>query len=113
MNTLWSRIDKSNANEIAQARWVRASWLFGLRPSELDRCIETEDKDELTDFINGIQCLVAVQTRTVNKDGSYVAFQGRELNVCEAVKVSTTCGWRRYKHHCENKNPFFIVDSFF
>lgn len=39
LENMYSLVDKSNEDEMSFYRWVRASWLFGLRPSELDRFI--------------------------------------------------------------------------
>lgn len=46
MDTLWSRIDRTDKEQMAYYRWIRASWLFGLRPSELDRFVKTKNKTD-------------------------------------------------------------------
>lgn len=67
---LWGKVQKkNNEEEHSFYRWVRASWLFGLRPSELDRFVNTKNKEKLTTFVNGVRCLLVEQTKTVNKDG--------------------------------------------
>lgn len=46
LENMFSLIDKSNEEEMGFYRWVRASWLFGLRPSELDRFILGEQDED-------------------------------------------------------------------
>ncbi len=75
LENMYSLIDKSNEEEMGFYRWVRASWLFGLRPSELDRFILGEQDEDRIVFDDGVKCLQVKQTKTVNKNGVRLTYK--------------------------------------
>ncbi len=75
LENMYSLIDKSNEEEMGFYRWVRASWFFGLRPSELDRFIDENQEEERIVFENGVKCLQVKQTKTVNKSGVRLSYK--------------------------------------
>lgn len=75
LENMYSLIDKSNEEEKGFYRWVRASWLFGLRPSELDRFIFGEQDEDRIVFDDGVKCLQVKQTKTVNKNGVRLTYK--------------------------------------
>nr|BFD65109.1 hypothetical protein HAGR004_01310 [Bdellovibrio sp. HAGR004] len=64
-----SQISKLNHEEMSYCRWVVASWLFGLRPSELDRFVLGDQGEDRVLLENGVKCINVKQTKTVNKSG--------------------------------------------
>ena len=75
LENMQSLIDKSNEEEMGFYRWVRASWLFGLRPSELDRFILGNQEEERIVYDDGVMCLQVKQTKTVNKSGVRLSYK--------------------------------------
>lgn len=69
IENMLSQVSKVNHEEMSYCRWVVASWLFGLRPSELDRFILGNQEEERVLIENGIKCINVAQTKTVNKSG--------------------------------------------
>ena len=77
LENCYSMIDKSNEEEMSFFRWTRASWLFGLRPSELDRFIANDQEEDRTEYNEekGVNCLVVKQTKTVSKSGLRLSYK--------------------------------------
>ncbi len=75
IENMFSQVSKSNPEEMSYCRWVLASWLFGLRPSELDRFILGEQDEARVSYENGIKCIVVKQTKTVNKTGVRLSYK--------------------------------------
>ena len=75
LENMYSLVDKSDEEQMSFYRWVRASWFFGLRPSELDRFIVNKEKIERVVFEKGVKCIVVKQTKTVNKSGVRLTYK--------------------------------------
>jgi integrase len=75
IENMLSQVIKSNSEEMSYCRWVVASWLFGLRPSELDRFILGDQDEDRVSYENGVKCIVVKQTKTVNKTGVRLSYK--------------------------------------
>ena len=77
LENCYQLVDKTNEEEMGYYRWVRASWLFGLRPSELDRFIANDQDEARTEYDpdKGVNCLVVKQTKTVSKTGLRLSYK--------------------------------------
>lgn len=75
LENMYLLIDKSDEEQMSFYRWIRASWFFGLRPSELDRFIVNKEKIERVVFEKGVKCIVVKQTKTVNKSGVRLTYK--------------------------------------
>lgn len=75
IENLYSVVDKSDDEQMSYYRWIRASWLFGLRPSELDRFILNKEKDERVGYDKGVKYISVKQTKTVNKSGIRLGYK--------------------------------------
>lgn len=64
--SVYQKIDKSNADEIKFYSWLKCSFYFGLRPSELDKALGCPDI--VYDHSSGTPILVIEQTKLIISD---------------------------------------------
>ncbi len=75
IENMQAQVSTNDLEEMSHCRWVIASWLFGLRPSELDRFIQGDQDEDRVIFEKGVKCLNVKQTKTVNKTGVRLSYK--------------------------------------